>query len=45
MKYIVIINESTQRIYDCPTAQPHGYLRELLMEAQLNGWKVEKVEG
>lgn len=40
MKYI--INGTT---YTCKTAQPHGYLRDLLIEAQLNGWKVEKIEG
>ena len=37
-----IINGKT---YTCPTAQPHGLLRELLIDAQLMGWKVEKVEG
>lgn len=40
MKYI--INGTT---YTCKTTQPHGYLRDLLIEAQLNGWKVEKIEG
>ena len=29
----------------CKTTQPHGYLRDLLIEAQLNGWKVEIVRG
>lgn len=40
MKYI--INGTT---YTCKTAQPHGHLRDLLIDAQLNGWKVEKIEG
>ena len=31
--------------YTCKTNQPHGILRELLIEAQINGWKVEKIEG
>lgn len=37
-----IINGKT---YTCPTAQPHGELRELLIDAYILGWKVEKVEG
>ena len=40
MKYI--INGTT---YTCTTKQPHGNLRDMLIEAQLNGWKVEKIEG
>lgn len=40
MKYI--INGIT---YTCETAQPHGRLRDLLIEAQLMGWKVEVVKG
>lgn len=39
MKYI--INGTT---YTCTTKQPHGDLREMLIEAQLNDWTVEKVE-
>lgn len=39
MRYI--INGNT---YECKTEQPHGYLRDLLIEAQLNGWQVEKIE-
>ena len=38
MKYI--INGVT---YTCKTAQPHGLLRDLLIDAQLNGHKVEIV--
>ena len=40
MKYIINDKEFT-----CKTTQPHGYLRDLLIEAQLNGWKVEIVRG
>lgn len=39
MKYII-----NGIAYTCKTAQPHGYLRDLLIEAQLMGWKVEKIE-
>ena len=39
MKYI--INGIT---YTCPTAQPHDSLRELLIDAYMFGWKVEKIE-
>lgn len=39
MKYII-----NNTVYTSKTAQPHGYLRDLLIEAQLNGWKVEKIE-
>lgn len=39
MKYII-----NGTIYTSKTVQPHGYLRDLLIEAQLNGWKVEKIE-
>jgi len=39
MKYIINGKEFT-----CKTAQPHGYLRDLLIEAQLNGQKVEVVK-
>lgn len=37
-----IINGAT---YIYTTAQPHGLLRDLLIDAQLNGWKVEIVKG
>lgn len=40
MKYI--INNTT---YTCKTKEPHGLLRDLLIEAMLNGQKVEKIEG
>ena len=40
MKYI--INGIT---YTCKTNEPHGILRDMLIEAQINGWKVEKIEG
>lgn len=40
MKYI--INGVT---YTCNTNQPHGRLRDLLIEAQMQGLKVEKIEG
>lgn len=33
-----IINGIT---YICATAQPHGYLRDLLIEAQLDGATIE----
>ena len=39
MKYIINGKEFT-----CNTQQPHGYLRDLLIDAQLNGWKVEIVK-
>lgn len=39
MKYI--INGVT---YTCTTTQPHGYLRDLLIEAQMANLKVEKIE-
>ena len=39
MKYV--INGIT---YTCNTEQPHGRLRDLLIEAQINGQKVEKIE-
>ena len=38
MKYII-----NGTVYTSKTAQPHGYLRDLLIEAQLNGQKVEVV--
>ena len=40
MKYIINGKEFT-----CTTERPHGDLREMLIEAQLNGWKVEIVKG
>ena len=40
MKYI--INGVT---YTCNTKRPHDDLRDLLIDAQLNGWKVEIVKG
>lgn len=40
MKYY-IINGTT---YTCETEQPHGYLRDLLIEAALSGDKVEVIE-
>ena len=40
MKYII-----NGTVYTCTTEQPHGILRELLIAAKLNGWKVEKIEG
>ena len=40
MKYII-----DGKTYECKTAQPHGYLRDLLIEAQLMGYKVKKIEG
>lgn len=39
MKYI--INGTT---YTCTTTQPHGALREILINAQLNGAKIEIVK-
>ena len=39
MKYII-----NGTAYTCKTAQPHGYLRDMLIEAQLNDWKVEIVK-
>jgi len=40
MKYIINGNEFT-----CYGNHPHGALREMLIDAQLNGWTVEKKEG
>lgn len=31
--------------YTCKTKEPHGLLRDLLIDAMLNGQKVEKIEG
>ena len=39
MKYI--INGIT---YTSQTTQPHGAVRDILIDAQLNGWKVEIVK-
>lgn len=39
MKYII-----NGREYTTTTKNPHGYLRELLIEAMLNGEKVEIVK-
>lgn len=41
MKYY-IINGTT--IYACETAQPHGRLRDLLIEAAMSGDTIEVVE-
>ena len=40
MKYII-----NGTAYTCKTNEPHGVLRDMLIEAQINGWKVEKIEG
>lgn len=42
MKYIII---ETNTIYTIKNDNPHGPVRDLLIDAQLNGLTVKKVEG